>query len=172
MAWSRIGKRYLQLSLPPTFLLTLCTRALAIPNRYHMENIWQHAFYNQVRVAPADQAVLLTEPLLNPSANREQTTLIMFETFNVPAMYLATTAVLSLYSAGRTTGVVLESGDSVTRSVTIYEGHALPHGIQQLDMGGRDVTDYLQVLLTTSGYSFTGNGTVVRGPIQHFCFHV
>ncbi|MEQ2295160.1 hypothetical protein AMECASPLE_011252 [Ameca splendens] len=97
---------------------------------------------------------------------------ILFEAFNVPALYMANQSVLSLFSSGRTTGIVLESGDGLSHTVPIYEGYGLPHAFVCTLVSGRDLTEYLIRILTERGYYFrtTAEREIVRDMKEKLCY--
>ncbi|XP_037676823.1 actin-related protein T2-like [Choloepus didactylus] len=119
-----------------------------------MEKLWKHVFDWLLGVKPSHHPVLMTEPSLNPRENREKMTELMFETFNVPAFYLSNQAVVALYASACVTGLVVDSGDRVTCTVPIYEGHSLPHAVTKLAVAGRDITEHLTRLLLAGGCNF------------------
>lgn len=138
-----------------------------------MERVWNYIYSkDQLSTFSEEHPVLLTEAPLNPRRNREKAAEVFFETFNVPALFLSMQAVLSLYATGRTTGVVLDSGDGVTHSVPIYEGFAMPHSIMRVDVAGRDVTRYLRLLLRKEGVNLRTSAEleVVRAVKERACY--
>jgi len=155
-----------------TFTLKYPIERGIVTNWDDAEKIYHWLFYTELQTAPEEHPVLLTEVPLNPKANREKMAQIMFETFNVPALHIALQPVLSLHSSGRDTGVVLESGDGVTHVVPIYKGYALTHGIKRLDLGGRDLTDYMLKILSERGYQFTtaADHNIVRDIKEKLCY--
>lgn len=119
-----------------------------------MERIWTYVYEHELKTLSEEHPVLLTEPPQNPNSNREMAAQILFEQFNVPAVYMSIQAVLSLYASGRTTGIVLDSGDGVTHAVPVYEGFAINNSVRRIDVAGRDVTEQMQLLLRKSGHVF------------------
>ncbi|KAI4151153.1 MAG: hypothetical protein LQ340_003674 [Diploschistes diacapsis] len=119
-----------------------------------MERIWQYVYTEELKTLSEEHPVLLTEAPLNPRANRDTAAQILFETFNVPALFTSIQAVLSLYASGRTTGIVMDAGDGVSHAVPVFEGFAMPNSIRRVDVAGRDVTEYMQLLLRKSGFIF------------------
>ena len=98
--------------------------------------------------------------------------MVMFETFYVPALYVANQAVLSLYSTGSTTGLVFDSGDGVSYAVPIFSGCYLPYATLHTEVAGRDLTDYLMKLLNERGFSFNTacEREIVRDIKEKLCY--
>lgn len=114
---------------------------------------------------------MLTEPPNNPISNRIRTAQLFFENYQVPKLFFHTSAVLSLYARGLTTGVVLDVGDGVTHASAICEGFSITNATKRIDLGGRDITDHLTQLLQRSGYSFrtTAEQQIVRKIKEMHC---
>ena len=117
--------------------------------------------FDKLRVKPEENAVFLTGAPLNPEGQRERMAQIMFEKFNVPALYVATPGILSIYGSGRTNGIVLDSGDGVTQVVPVC--NSLPQAIEKIDLAGRDVTEHLaRRILVEQGVNFAGASEMER----------
>ncbi|XP_060604343.1 actin-related protein 3 isoform X2 [Ruditapes philippinarum] len=120
-----------------------------------MERFWEQAIFKYLRSEPEDHYFLLTEPPLNTPENREYTAEIMFESFNVPGLYIAVQAVLALAASWTSrqvgertlTGTVIDSGDGVTHVIPVAEGYVIGSCIKHIPIAGRDITYFIQQLL-------------------------
>uniref|UniRef100_A0A2K5HW92 Actin-related protein 2 n=1 Tax=Colobus angolensis palliatus TaxID=336983 RepID=A0A2K5HW92_COLAP len=120
-----------------------------------MKHLWDYTFGpEKLNIDTRNCKILLTEPPMNPTKNREKIVEVMFETYQFSGVYVAIQAVLTLYAQGLLTGVVVDSGDGVTHICPVYEGFSLPHLTRRLDIAGRDITRYLIKLLLLRGYAF------------------
>jgi len=138
-----------------------------------MQHVWDFTFgETKMNINPRECKVLLTEPPLNPSKNREKMVEVMFEKYGFNGVFIAIQAVLTLYAQGLLTGVVIDSGDGVTHICPVYEGFALPHLTRRLDIAGRDITKYLIKLLLLRGYAFnhTADFETVRQMKEKLCY--
>lgn len=147
-----------------------------VKNWEDMQLLWNYTFFDKLKMdAERDvhgRKILLTEPPMNPKANRVRMCEVMFEQYGFGGVYVAIQAVLTLYAQGLTTGVVVDSGDGVTHIVPVYDGFAMPHLTRRLDIAGRDVTRYLIKLLLMRGYAFnrTADFETVREIKEKLCY--
>ena len=138
-----------------------------------VELILSHAI-KELKTTTKDRPFLLIEKNLSPASNREKFAEILFETFNSPHIYISSSASLSLYSSGRLTGLVVESGEYLTHSVPIYQGHPLNYATEELNIGGNQITIFLMQLLTQRGYSckeeYKKEFEIIKEKLTHVSF--
>jgi actin-related protein 2 len=124
-----------------------------VKNWEDMEHLWNYTFFERLKIKPQDHNILLTEPPLNPTKNKENFLKFMFETYGFKGVKVSIQAVLVLYAQGLLTGVVVDSGDGVTHIVPVYDGVCPRNLIARLDVAGRHMTQYLIKLLQLRGYN-------------------
>ncbi|XP_004600344.1 actin-like protein 7A [Sorex araneus] len=137
-----------------------------------VQDIWEYLFHREMKIAPEEHAVLVSDPPLSPHTNREKYAEMLFETFSTPAMHIAYQSRLSMYSYGRTSGLVVEVGHGVSYVVPIYEGYPLPSITGRLDYAGADLTAYLMCLMNNSGKHFTEDQLGLVEDIKKKCCFV
>ena len=126
-----------------------------------MEKFWQASMCQYLKCDPEEHYFLLTEPPLNPPENREYTAEVMFESFNVPGLYIGVQAVLALAAsiaskkqnqyASALTGTVIDIGDGVTHVIPVSDGYVLGSSIKSVPLAGRDLTTFVQYLMRERG---------------------
>ncbi|XP_065616856.1 actin-related protein 2 [Quercus suber] len=143
-----------------------------VQNWEDMSHVWDHAFYNELKIDPTECKILLTDPPLNPSKNREKMVETMFEKYNFAGVFIQIQAVLTLYAQGLLTGLVIDSGDGVTHVVPVVDGYSFPHLTKRMNVAGRHITSYLVDLLSRRGYAMnrTADFESVREIKEKLCY--
>ncbi|XP_004600343.1 actin-like protein 7B [Sorex araneus] len=134
-----------------------------------VQSLCEYVFHTAMKIAPDEHAVLVSDPPLSPSSHREKYAELLFETFGVPAMHVTSQALLSIYSYGKTSGLVVESGHGVSHVVPISEGDVLPGLAGRGDYAGGDLTNYLLRLLNEGGHAFSDDHLHIMEHIKKKC---
>jgi actin len=141
-----------------------------ITDWHALKCLLEHIFKNELHINPKDHSVLLAV-----QTNSSQTQLLaiaklLFQTFQIPSLLLVNSSVLSLYSTGRTTGLVIEVGECLSSVTPVFEGFPIKHAILTSKAAGRDVTKALCNELESRGVKFNENQLdVVRDIKEKLC---
>ncbi|XP_023941731.2 uncharacterized protein LOC112048435 [Bicyclus anynana] len=137
--------------------LTWPIKSGMVNNWHEMENFLHHIFYRELHVAPEESRVLLAIHPLTEKSDKEKIAEILFESFSVNSIYLATSSALVLHASGRTSGIVWDNGYSCSYAAPVFEGFPLKHATVCSNIVGDFLTTQLQRMLYEIGYSFTTN---------------
>mmetsp|Transcript_54 Transcript_54/g.164 ORF Transcript_54/g.164 Transcript_54/m.164 type:complete len:447 (-) Transcript_54:244-1584(-) len=116
-----------------------------------MEKLWDHGFRDRLRISPEEHPMLLAEPSFNTNAAREKMIELMFEKYKVPAVFVAKNAVLTAFSCGRSTAVVLDSGGGSTCVSPVHDGYVLQRAVVKSHFSGERLTQYLLNTIESKG---------------------
>ena len=105
--------------------------------------------------------ILISEPIFNSAQNKRNIAEYLFEKLGAPAIFFGSQPVLSLLGTGRSSGVILESGDNITQCGIIKEGCSLPYTFRRYNYGGSNVTEYFRELLQKRGYFFINSSSYI-----------
>jgi len=114
-----------------------------IENWDSMEKIWGYLFKDQLSVDPSEYGIILTQPLMNSKDEKEKMAQIMFETFDVPSLYLAYSIDLSVYGSLKGSGLFIDLGANSTQISALLDFAPIPYKFERLYYGGNAITDYL-----------------------------
>ena len=127
---------------------------------HDMIKVWHHCLYTELLADISEQPLLITETANATEENKQEMANILFETFNCPAVYFMPTTILALYSTGKTTGIVLDSGYDVTNVMPVFEGYSIREAIKTELYGGKAIVDQLMKIYEEKVPSLKGNKAV------------
>ena len=133
-----------------------------------MEKIWDYTFNQALKVSPSEHNILLTQNILNVGDKIKKMCQIMFETFNVPGLWIQNQPSLSLYAAGKYTGFVIDSGESNTQFVPYFDGFLVDKF--RIDFGGNDVTKFLIKMLNIGILTETKENIIAEDIKKNLCY--
>jgi len=120
----------------------------------YMDTLFSHIFETYSSLTPADTPLVL---LNQPSVFHKERQLYaesLFELHQTNQILFATTSLCTLLGVGAYSGLLLDSGESLTTCLGYLNGSPIEKTLFKIDIGGRDITKELCKLLRLYGYIF------------------
>ncbi|KYR00978.1 actin-like protein 6A [Tieghemostelium lacteum] len=137
-----------------------------------IEHIWNHTFHERLIINPGDHPILLAEPSFNSRSIREKVSEIMFEKYQVPALFISKNAVLSSFASCKATSLVLDSGGGMTSVVPVHEGYVLKNAIVKSNLAGNRLTEEYYKILNQKNIIVNPINLIKKVEIKPGEFHV
>lgn len=122
-----------------------------VKNWDYLEELWKITINQEVGVEAKDHPMFVTDPIKSSKFQRAKLMALAFEKFQAPSFYVLNPGILSLYAGGKTTGLILDSGDGVTQIIPVMDEYTLPHASKRLNIGGKNILEGLTTLLGNQG---------------------
>ena len=114
--------------------------------------ILNYCLYSLLRIPDMTQyPVLFTEAPFLQRETKEFIARVFYETHRAKSLIMIPTPILSIFSVGLTTGMVIESGDGITWVCPVINGQIVDQAVQKLTLAGTDVNQYLKNLIMREG---------------------
>ncbi|XP_068649759.1 actin-related protein 4-like isoform X2 [Aristolochia californica] len=135
-----------------------------------VDNIWDYAFRERLLIDPKEHPMLLAGPSSNTPQQREKAAELMFEKYQVPALFLAKNAVLTSFASGRATSLVVDSGGGSTTVAAVHDGYIIQKAVATSPIGGELLTDCLMKSLESKGITIRPRYSFKREEIRPGAF--
>lgn len=122
-----------------------------VKNWDQLTQLWKIGINEEIGVESESTPLFVIDPIKSSKFQREKLMKIAFEEFGTPSFFMSNPGVLSLYSNGKTTGFVIDSGSGCTQMIPVMENFSLSHASKRLNFGGRDILETMNGLLDQEG---------------------
>ena len=104
-------------------------------------NLLKEIINNKLSILPSDFNVIVNASPIKNKDNILALTRLFLDDLNFKGLSIINSCSLSLFSTGRTSGLVLDCGEKKTMCVPIYEGFPLYHAMNISNIGGINISD-------------------------------
>mmetsp|Transcript_22611 Transcript_22611/g.23546 ORF Transcript_22611/g.23546 Transcript_22611/m.23546 type:complete len:422 (+) Transcript_22611:26-1291(+) len=156
-----VGENELRFYKPGTKVINPLNQNGYIENIDLFDTLINNVYTKCLKTQSKEHPVLFSEPGIHNKENRAQLAQLMFEKYEIPAIFVCKTPVLSAFSCGRSTCLVFDSGSTSSWATPVHDGYVLQKTQLKFDVAGNYVSNELSKILhnrnirITPHYKFT-----------------